>query len=448
MFRWFCYLKQRVYHREYTALFKSLALWGVLGLCVGLLSGSASALFLHSLNRATAFREQHPGMLFLLPLAGLLIGWTYDRFGKAVAAGNNLLLDSIHAAENATVTIPFRLAPLVLFGTVVTHLFGGSAGREGTAVQMGGTLANLLTKPLRLDARAHRLLIMAGISGGFGSVFGTPLAGAVFGLEVLSIGSLDYEALIPCCVAAYVGDVTCRALGITHVVYHVGVPVPVLSPALWLLILTAGALFGSAAFLFSELTERITHVAKARLASPLLRPFCGGIAVIALTYIVGTRDYLGLSLPLIAQSFMPGGVVLWAFALKILFTSVTLGTGFKGGEVTPLFCIGATLGAAWAHLTHQPTGFFAALGFVSVFAGAANTPLACIFMGIELFGAEIGVPLAASCVLAYILSGHRSIYTSQRIAISKSHSLTIEAQSTVRDLHVDTHVPGEAPPKQ
>lgn len=429
----------RFYHREYTALFRSLTLWGLLGGLVGILSGAASALFLHALNRATAYRENHGWLLLLLPFAGALIGWAYDRFGKAVASGNNLLLDSIHAAQTnqEAVAIPFRLAPLVLVATVVTHLFGGSAGREGTAVQMGGTLANLLTKPLRLDSRAHRLLIMAGISGGFGSVFGTPLAGAVFGLEVLSIGALAYEALIPCCVAAYIGDVVCRALGVTHAIYHIGVPVPALSLTVWLLILLAGALFGLAAFLFSELTERIAHFARARISSPLLRPFVGGLVVIALTYLVGTRDYLGLSLPLIAQSFTPGGVVLWAFALKILFTSLTLGTGFKGGEVTPLFCIGATLGAAFAHLTHQPTGFFAALGFVSVFAGAANTPLACLLMGIELFGAEIDVPLAASCVLAYILSGHRSIYSSQRLAVSKSHVLPIREQTIIRDVNAD-----------
>lgn len=438
----------RFYHREYTALIQSLALWGILGLLVGILSGAASALFLHSLNWATTTREHHGRLLFLLPLAGVLIGGAYDRFGKSVAGGNNLLLDSIHAAENATVTIPFRLAPLVLLATVITHLFGGSAGREGTAVQMGGTLANLLTKPLRLDTRAHKLLIMAGISGGFGSVFGTPLAGAVFGLEVLSVGALGYEALVPCCVASYLGDVTCRALGVKHAVYHVGVPVPALTPTVWLLILTAGVLFGLAAFLFSELTERVTHLAKAHIRSPLLRPFFGGLVLIALTYLVDTRDYLGLSLPLIARSFTPGGIVLWAFALKILFTGITLGTGFKGGEVTPLFCIGATLGAALAQITHQPVGFFAALGFVSVFAGAANTPLACIFMGIELFGVEIGVPLAASCVLAYILSGHRSIYSSQRISISKSHQITIEAQSVIRNVSAGPAASAETPPKE
>lgn len=401
---------------------------------MGVLSGTASALFLRLLNHATAYREGHSWLLFLLPIAGIAIGFIYDRFGQSVVGGNNLLLDTLHAEETVVVSIPFRMAPLVLLTTVVTHLFGGSAGREGTAVQMGGTLASLLAKLLRFGVHDHRLLIMAGISGGFGSVFGTPLAGTVFGLEVLSIGRIEYSALIPCFVAAYIGDVTCRALGITHHVYSVGETLPGFTPTLWGWIILAGILFGGAAFLFTELTDGIAHAMKARVKSPLLSPFLGGLVVIALTYIVGSRDYLGLSLPLIERSFIPGGIVLWAFALKILFTSVTLGTGFKGGEVTPLFCIGATLGAAFAHVIGQPTGFFAALGFVAVFAGAANTPLACILMGIELFGTGMGVPLGAACILAYILSGHRGIYGSQRVGVSKSHDITIPERTILRDV--------------
>jgi len=219
-----------------------------------------------------------------------------------------------------------------------------------------------------------------------------------------------------------------------HSVYHVSVPLPHLTPWLWLLTVAASVLFAGAAILFSELTERIAHFMKARITPAYLRPVFGGLAVIGLTYAVGSRDYLGLSLPLIARSFTPQGVVLWAFALKILFTAITLGTGFKGGEVTPLFCIGATLGAAFAHLTGQPIGFFAALGFVAVFAGAANTPLACVLMGIELFGAEMAVPLAAACVIAYVLSGHRGIYPSQRIGRSKVDGMALPPVITLRDL--------------
>lgn len=420
-------------YKEQLALLWALIKWGLLGSLVGVLCGIASAIFLHSLNTATVFREEHPWLLFLLPLGGVLVAFTYDRWGKSVAAGNNLLLERIHDEKTAT-AIPFIMAPLVLFGTVVTHLFGGSAGREGTAVQMGGTLASLLLKPFRLSQRDHRILIMSGISGGFGSVFGTPLAGTVFGLEVLSIGRISYEALVPCFVASYVGDLTCRALGIEHHVYTVGA-IPTLTPLVWLLILVAGSLFAGAATLFAELTHAITHVMKERVQSPLLRPILGGGAIIALTYLVGSRDYLGLSLPLIEQSFHPESVFLWAFALKILFTAVTLGTGFKGGEVTPLFGIGATLGSAFAHLTGQPTGFFAALGFVGVFAGAANTPLACTLMGIELFGGTLAVPLAAACIVAYILSGHRGIYLSQLVGTSKAHGVTVKNGTPLRDAY-------------
>lgn len=421
----------RYNYRELIALLWALAKWGILGALVGALCGIASAIFLHSLNWATAYREGHPGLLFLLPLGGVAVAFVYDRWGKSVAAGNNLLLERIHDEENAT-AIPFVMAPLVLFGTVVTHLFGGSAGREGTAVQMGGTLASLLMKPFRLSGRDHRLLIMSGISGGFGSVFGTPLAGTVFGLEVLSLGRVSYEALIPCFVASYVGDVTCRALGIVHHPYVVG-PIPALTPMVWLLILVAGGLFAGAATLFAELTDGIAHLVKERVKSPLLRPVLGGVIIIILTFVVGSQDYLGLSLPLIERSFIPEGVFLGAFALKIVFTAITLGTGFKGGEVTPLFCIGATLGSAFAHLTGQPNGFFAALGFVAVFAGAANTPLACTLMGIELFGGELAVPLAAACIIAYILSGHRGIYLSQLVGTAKAHGTVIASGTTLRE---------------
>ena len=420
----------RVNHKEQTALAWTLAKWIGLGIWVGTLSGIASAIFLHSLNWATTYREEHPWLLWFLPLAGVVIALVYSGYGKVVEGGNNLLLERLHRPDDR---IPFRMVPLILLSTVLTHLFGGSAGREGTAVQMGGTLANLTTGPLRLSPHDHRLLIMAGISGGFGSVFGTPLAGTLFGLEVLTVGRMSYEALIPCFVAAYVGDVVTRALGIHHHAYGAG-GLPLLTPALWVLIVVAGALFGLASLVFGELTHAISHLSKQWLKQAPLRAFAGGCLLIGLTYAVGTRDYLGLSLPLIERSFTPQGVFVGAFALKIVFTALTLGTGFKGGEVTPLFCIGATLGAAFAHLTGQPPAFFAALGFVAVFAGAANTPLACIVMGIEIFGAQMAVPMGAACIVSYILSGHRGIYLSQQVGTPKSSAMVISEGVSLREM--------------
>ena len=420
----------RFNYREQITLCGTLLKWALIGGIVGVSSGSASALFLVLLGRVTAYREAQGWLLWLLPIAGALVGLLYQHFGQSVEAGNNLLLERARDPGDA---VPLRIAPLVLLGTLATHLCGGSAGREGTAVQMGGALANLLRGPLRLSRSDQTLLILSGISGGFGSVFGTPLAGTAFGLEVLTIGQIRYEALIPCFAASVTGDAVCRAWGVTHTAYAV-VSLPMFSFQIWLWIVITGILFGAASFLFAELVHAVGYAAQRRISVPALRPFCGGLLIIALTFAAGTRDYLGLSLPLLARSFGPESVPPLAFAWKIVFTAVTVGSGFKGGEVTPLFCIGAALGGALAHLTGQPVAFFAALGFVAVFAGASNTPLACTLMGIELFGAAIAVPLAAACIIAYIVSGHRGIYLSQRVGASKSPFLPIHAETDLRTL--------------
>ncbi len=416
--------------REHCYLVGSLLKWSLLAALVGIAAGTGSAIFLFGLYWATDTREANPWLLGLLPFGGLLIGWVYFRFGKLVEAGNNLLLDRIHRSGDV---VSWRMAPLIVLATIGTHLFGGSAGREGTAVQLGGGLADLIGRLLRLADIDRRVMLMSGISGGFGAVFGTPLAGTVFGLEVLAIGRIRYDALVPCLVASTVGDLVCRGLGTHHHLYAVEV-VPEVTIALLLWVAVAGLIFGLVSSVFSELTLAVQWLAVRLVATPWMRPFYGGLVVIGLTYAAGTRDYLGLGLPLIDQSFTAAGVVGMAFAWKLLFTAVTLGSGFKGGEVTPLFCIGATLGYSFASLTGQPTAVFAALGFVAVFAGAANTPLACVLMGIELFGADLAIPLTLACVFSYVASGHHGIYLSQQIDTPKSRSLTATQGSSLRDL--------------
>ena len=349
--------------------------------------------------------------------------------------GNNLIVEQIHEPGGG---VPLRMAPLIFFGTVVTHLFGGSAGREGTAVQLGGSLASGFGRALRLDAEATRTLLMTGIAAGFGAVFGTPIAGAVFALEVLAIGRVEYRALVPCLVAALVGDWTCLAWGIHHGVYHVDALVPV-DALLVAKAGVAGIAFGLTGLTFAEANHALGGWLKRVIPYGPLRPVIGGLAVIALVWLLGTRDYLGLGTlaatpdSLTIASFFGPDTHSWSWALKLLFTVVTLSAGFKGGEVTPLFFIGAALGNALAPMFGVPSGLFAAIGFVALFAGAANTPLACTFMGIELFGAAYTVPIAVACFVAYLCSGHNGIYLSQRVAVPKVPAAHLTPDATLRD---------------
>lgn len=438
---------------EFVPLFRGM----LLALPVAVLAGSASALFLQALDWVTAMQWQSPQLLWALPVGGLLVGLPYHFWGRGSDKGNNLILEEIHAPGGG---VPARMAPLVLLGTLVTHLFGGSAGREGTAVQMGGSLASLLSRWFRVGTASRRMMLMCGVSAGFGSVFGTPLAGAVFAMEVLVVGRVQYEALVPVLLASIVGDATCSAWGVHHTIYHLDVAPGAGSHAAFhavLLVKVAGAAicFGLASRLFSEVTHGLQRCFARVLPFAPLRPVVGGLLVIGLVFLTGTRDFLGLGVHAppggavsIMSSFEPGGASGWSWLGKLLFTSVTLGSGFKGGEVTPLFYVGATLGNAIGALLQEPVGLFAALGFIAVFAGAANTPLACTLMGIELFGAHYAVYFAVACFVAFMASGHSGIYLSQRMAAGKGaiQGGLGEENVTLRDWHKRTVQDDEPPP--
>ncbi|MEO8392368.1 MAG: voltage-gated chloride channel family protein [Chloroflexota bacterium] len=415
---------------DFFLFLRMLVKWGLLGSAVGVLAGTASAIFLISLSWATNFRLANPNIIFLLPLGGLVVGWLYHRFAGSAARGNNLVIEEIHTNKSL---IPLRMAPFVLFGTVVTHLFGGSAGREGTAIQMGASLADSLRRALHLSAEDRRLMIMAGIAGGFGSVFGTPVAGFVFGMEVQSVGRIRYEGIIPCLVAAVVGDLVTRAWGVTHTQYPVLANVEI-EPILLLKVAVAGIAFGLCSILFVELIHRIKRLQSRWIKYPPLRAFVGSAIIVALTLIVGTRDYLGLSLPLIQQSVNGTGVVTFAFLLKLVFTAITLGSGFMGGEVTPLFVIGSALGYTLGLALGVNPALMAAIGFVAVFAGASNTPLACSLMALELFGGGSALYIVLGCVIAYLASGHRGIYTTQIVNAPKSFGVDVLADESLQGL--------------
>lgn len=405
------------YRQELPLLAGSLLKWSLLGALAGIAAGSASALFLWSLDAVTATRLANPWLIGLLPLAGLVIGWLYSRYGKEVARGNNLIIEQINQGGGQ---IPFRMAPFVLGGTLVTHLFGGSAGREGTAVQMGGSLADTLGRLLRLSPDDRRILLTSGVAGGFGSVFGTPLAGAVFSLEFTQVGGLRTGSLVASFAAAFVGDLVTRAWGGSHSHYPQLGPLP-FTPGLILKVLLLGLTAGLVARLFASLEHGLKATFRRMIPWEPLRPVVGGAIVTLAVFGFGAHEYIGLGTPMILQAFTPGAVPALAFLWKLLLTAITLGAGFQGGEVTPLFFMGATLGSSMGLLLGLPGELAAAVGFVAVFAGAANTPLACILMGAELFGGGGLAYLGLGCAVAYITSGHSSIYLSQPILTPKGH---------------------------
>jgi len=416
---------------EQLAITKHLLKWTLLVLPISFFAGSVVALFLWLLDEVTLLRWQYNWLLWLLPLAGILIYFLYKKLGKNSDAGNNLIMDEIHEPGGG---VPARMAPMVLLTTLITHLFGGSAGREGTAVQIGGSIAGVLARGLKLTPPDTRILLMTGIAAGFGAVFGTPVTGAVFALEVLAIGTIRYDALVPCLIASTLADITCTAWGIHHTHYHITLAetaswlVPFIHIDFILLAKTIGAgiAFGLVSNIFSRLQHGIKQYSGQYIRPSWLVPAIGGILIILLCLVTGTRDYLGLGVTAsapngisIVSCFTAGGAHTWSWLWKMIFTAVTLGMGFKGGEVTPLFFIGAALGNTIAGFTGAPVDLFAGLGFIAVFAGATNTPIACTIMGVELFGGEYVLYYAVACFTAYYFSGHAGIYTSQRMAVSK-----------------------------
>ena len=390
--------------------------WIFICILTGVFSGSASAFFLVALEWVTQIRENNNWIIWLLPIGGLVIGLGYHYWGKSVVKGNNLLLEEY---ENPQKIIPLKMAPLVLFGTLITHLFGGSAGREGTAVQMSGAIADQFTKLFQLDASERKTILILGISAGFASIFGTPLAGALFALEVVYFSKINFKSIFLSFLVAYIAYFTMELWHVNHTKYTIPF-VPEMSFITLFWIVLVSVLFGLAAMLFSRSTHFWGNLFSKTISFPTLRPFVGGCFIALAVYFIGTTKYIGLGVPMIVDAFSNPNAS-YDFLLKILFTGFTLGAGFKGGEVTPLFFIGATLGSTLSLIVPLPIALLAGMGFVAVFSGATHTPIACTVMGMELFGIESGIFIGLACSIAYFSSGSVGIYNAQIVKGAKYH---------------------------
>ncbi len=398
-------------HKIYTTITSWLK-WITIYILIGGIVGTATAFFLQTLDDVTLFREEHVWIIYFLPIAGLVIGLLYYYYGTAANKGNNLLIETHHSLENGETPkpIPFKMAPLVLFSTLLTHIAGGSAGREGTAVQMGGAIADQFTGIFKLDAADRKTILIIGISSGFAAVFGTPLAGAIFALEILSIKKVKINQVFASFFVAYVAHYSCLAWQVKHTVYNIPtIPTISLTTLLWAI--AAGIIFGLTAFAFTSTGKLFENVFNKIKFAPL-RPFVGGIIIALFIVVFNSTKFIGLGIPTIQDAFI-NNAGQFDFAIKLILTSFTLSAGFKGGEVTPLFFIGATLGNLLIWFIPLPMALLAGMGFVAVFSGATNCVFASIALGLELFGMKAGIYVGLASIAAYFTSGPNGIYSAK-----------------------------------
>ena len=397
----------------------------VLVVFVSVCMGAVAWLFLASLTAVTAFREGHVLVFTLLPAVGVFTAWLYRTYGGEAARGNNLVIDSAVTGRR----IPWVMAPFTFVCSVATHLAGGSAGREGTAVQIGGTIADVVSKVCKLEPHDDQDLMMAGISAAFGGVFGTPLAGAFFGMEMCYIGKLHYGAGIYCLVASFVGDLVATMLGAPREAYPIGL-MPELDARGIAYAVIAGIACGVAARLFSAAIRAVRHFYSSRITNYLAAALIGSLVLLGVYVAFGLFRYAGLSSWLIEAGFAGEVTPVDAF-IKLVVTAFTLGAGFQGGEVTPLFGIGAALGGWLGLVLGVQPSFMAALGLIGIFGAALNVPITTIMLGVDLFGGYAAPFYVIVSFVGYIVAGHRGVYPAQRIVTPKWRSLGVDQGDTV-----------------
>ena len=411
---------QKFLHNNFISYALAFLKWIVLALLVGVVGGVVGSLFHISLDKVTEMRMEFDYLLYFLPLGGLLIAWMYHFFTKNGALDTNRVIESVRNDKK----IPLVMTPLIFVSTAITHLLDGSAGREGAALQIGGSIGYNLGKLFKLNHSSLRVIVMTGMSAVFSALFGTPVAAAIFSLEVSTVGSIHYTGIVPCAVSAITAYVISGLFGIKGMSFP-DIPLESFTFDVFVKIIILALLAAAVSILFCVAIEKIEHLGDKFFKNSYIRAFTGGLIIVLLTLLVGTRDYNGAGVDVIEHA-MNGQANYEAFILKILFTAITISAGFKGGEIVPSFFIGSTFGCVMGSLLGLNPAFGAAIGFISVFCGVVNCPLASIVLSVEIFGAE-GLPFfALACAISFMMSGRFSLYNSQKIIYSKIADELIE----------------------
>lgn len=401
--------------RAALAYLKTFLKWAVCAVVTGLVCGAVGAFFHLCIEKATELREAEGWLLYLLPVAGLAIVGLYQLAGMLGDSGTNTVIQSIRSAQR----VPLRMAPLIFVSTVLSHLCGASVGREGAALQIGGSVGHFLGRFLHLEEKDLHIITMCGMSAVFSALFGTPVTAAIFSMEVISVGVMYYVAFLPCILSAAIASLLTNATGTAAApLPQVEMAEPGILPLLQVGVLAA--LCAVVSILFCIALHQTERWGKRWLPNPYLRAVAGGVLLIVMVWLAGTRDYCGAGMEVIGRA-MQGEAVPWAFLLKIVFTAVAIGSGFKGGEIVPTLFIGAVFGNVAGGLLGLDPAFGACIGMVALFCGVVNCPIASLLLGLELFGGEGLVWFAAASAVSYLLSGYYSLYSSQKIVYSKLH---------------------------
>ncbi len=387
--------------------------WSLISILVGIVVGGFSTLFAFIMNIMTEYRQQNDYMLYFLPLGGLVTVFLYSAFKYKNDKGTNLVLSTIHAQSE----IPLRMAPLIFITTIITHIFGGSAGREGAALQLGGSIGNQLGRSLKLNDADKRVVVLCGMSAAFSALFGTPMAAAIFSLEVVSVGVMYYAALVPCVFSSLIATYFAKFFGIKETDFAV-VEFPELTLVNALETVLLAIICAVVSILFIIILHTTGDLFRKYLKNPYIRIFLAGSAIVLLSLLLGTRDYNGAGMDVIARA-VRGEAVPYAFVMKIIFTAITIEAGFRGGEIVPSFFIGATLGCTFGSLTGFSPSVCAAVGLIALFCGVTNCPITSLLISFELFGSD-GIPFFLLAVaVSYFMSGYYGLYKDQTIVYSK-----------------------------